>query len=322
MNDFRQRHKEIERIIQEVREHIKGGQDLLDSLRGGKGGPDARVAAYDAARAGQWGDRAEEITRRLGDAFRMEFLDRCGGNVSEQCLSNDEDNCSGYYLYSMPVWRERVSGPNAEPTRYIDSERPCYRTLIRELSCALAALNRVARLAETELAAGNLDLFAGTPARQQDRLSSEAAGNSVFVVHGHDEGARERVAGFLRKAGLNAEILHEKPNSGATIIEKLERHSDVAFAVILLTGDDACEGGGEGEMKRRARQNVIFEAGLFVGRLGRDRVALLYKPDVEIPSDLHGLLYTELDARGAWKIDLLKELIDAGLPASEAALLD
>ena len=78
----------------------------------------------------------------------------------------------------------------------------------------------------------------------------------------------------------------------------------------------------EGKMQRRARQNVIFEAGLFVGRLGRDRVALLYEPGVEIPSDLHGLLYAELDAKGAWKKDLLKELIDAGLPASEAALLD
>ena len=111
----------------------------------------------------------------------------------------------------------------------------------------LAALTRVAHLAQTELAAKNLELFDRAPARQQDQPGSETAGNGVFVVHGHDDGAREGVARFLEKAGLNVVILHEKPNSGATIIEKLERYSDVAFAVILLTGDDACEGGGKGK---------------------------------------------------------------------------
>ena len=317
MGDFHLRRETIERLIQEARANAKKG-GLLASLSDKARNPKAPAAAFDIERAKLWGDKADKVVKRLGDAFYSEFLDRCGGSVPEQCRRCYDYAHQGYFFDQQPlsVFNEDLPGYVTEWVR------AKHHYLVNELSCMLAALTRVAHLAQTELAAENLELFDRAPARQQDQPGSETAGNGVFVVHGHDDGAREGVARFLEKAGLKAVILHEKPNSGATIIEKLERYSDVAFAVILLTGDDACEGGGEGEMQRRARQNVIFEAGLFVGRLGRDRVALLYEPGVEIPSDLHGLLYTELDAKDAWKIDLLKELIDAGLPASEAALLD
>ncbi|MGQ5266204.1 TIR domain-containing protein, partial [Xanthomonas arboricola] len=57
----------------------------------------------------------------------------------------------------------------------------------------------------------------------------------VFIVHGHDDGARETVARFLERIGLEAIILHEQANQGRTIIEKVVAHSDVGFAVVLLT---------------------------------------------------------------------------------------
>ena len=102
--------------------------------------------------------------------------------------------------------------------------------------------------------------------------------NKVFVIHGHDEAARETVARFLEKLGLEPVILHEQANKGHTIIEKFEDHADVAFAVVLLTPDDVGKGKGEkSDPKLRARQNVILELGFFLGRLGRKCVSPLSK---------------------------------------------
>ncbi len=145
----------------------------------------------------------------------------------------------------------------------------------------------------------------------------------VFIVHGHDEQARETVARFVEKLGLEVVILHEQPNLGSsTVIEKLERHTDVAYAVVLLTPDDV--GAPEDELSRieqgeltglnqRARQNVIFELGYFLAKLTRERVCALYKPGVEIPSDYQGVLYTEMDPQGAWRKKLAQELAAAEL---------
>ena len=139
----------------------------------------------------------------------------------------------------------------------------------------------------------------------------------VFVVHGQNEAARESVARFLERLGLEAVILHEQPNVGRTIIEKIEEHSDVGYAVVLLTADDEGGARGAGPLKPRARQNVVFEAGVFMGKLGRERVALMYEPGVELPSDLQGLVYIELDRAGGWEKRLFVELRNAEMEVSE-----
>jgi predicted nucleotide-binding protein len=96
----------------------------------------------------------------------------------------------------------------------------------------------------------------------------ERSATDVFVVHDHDEAAREGVARFLERLGLTAIVLHEQPNSGRHIMEKLERHKDVDFAVVLLTPDDVGASVREQEsLKPRARQNVILELGYFLGAL-------------------------------------------------------
>lgn len=141
-----------------------------------------------------------------------------------------------------------------------------------------------------------------------------AEGKSVFLVHGHDEGAKHEVARFLEKGGLDPIILHEQPNKGRTIIEKFEDYSDVAYAVVLLTADDV---GGidsrDPKLQLRGRQNVVFEFGFLMGKLKRDRVCALCQEGVEKPSDIDGLLYIPLDKSGAWKMQLIKELKSAGL---------
>ncbi|KVT31411.1 nucleotide-binding protein [Burkholderia ubonensis] len=128
----------------------------------------------------------------------------------------------------------------------------------------------------------------------------------VFVVHGHDEGARETVARYLEKIDFEAVILHEQANQGRTIIEKIEAYSDVGFAVVLLTPDDeGCVKGGQ--PGPRARQNVLLELGFFIGRLGRDKVCALKRGDPEIPSDYLGVAWESMDA-GTWKRTLCREL--------------
>lgn len=135
--------------------------------------------------------------------------------------------------------------------------------------------------------------------------------SKVFIVHGHDDGARESVARFLERIELEAIILHEQANQGRTIIEKVVAHSDVGFAVVLLTPDDeGCIKGGIPEP--RARQNVLLELGYFIGRLGRERVCALKSGDLEIPSDFAGVVWESMDKSGGWKQSLARELDAAG----------
>jgi hypothetical protein len=106
------------------------------------------------------------------------------------------------------------------------------------------------------------------------RSSAPQDRSKVFVVHGHDEGAHEGVARFLEKIGLTAIILAEQPNRGRTIIEKFVDYAgEVGFAVVLLTPDDLGGAAATKVQQSRARQNVIFELGYFVGSLGRGPLA-------------------------------------------------
>ncbi|MBK8880033.1 MAG: nucleotide-binding protein [Haliscomenobacter sp.] len=135
---------------------------------------------------------------------------------------------------------------------------------------------------------------------------------NVFIVHGHDDRTKIDIARTIEKLGLNAIILHEQANEGKTIIEKFEVHSDVGFAIVLMTCDDLGKAKNEDSENYRARQNVILEMGYFIGKLGRSRVFPLYENGVELPSDLYGVLYVPLDERGNWKFALVKELRAVG----------
>jgi hypothetical protein len=134
----------------------------------------------------------------------------------------------------------------------------------------------------------------------------------VFVVHGHDNGARETVARFLEKLGFEAIILHEQANRGGTVIEKIEANRNVGFAVVLLTPDDVGRSAKEEQLKPRARQNVLLELGYFICHLGRDKVCTLRRGDVDIPSDFAGVVWENMDDGNGWKLALARELKAAG----------
>jgi len=141
-----------------------------------------------------------------------------------------------------------------------------------------------------------------------------AASAPIFVVHGHDQALLHQVVRVVeRGTGREVTVLHEQANEGRTVLEKFETHAaEAAFAVVLLTADDA--GSAAGAWARpRGRQNVIFELGFFFGKLGRSRVAVLLADGVEQPSDIRGLVYIAMDAAGAWKFALAREFAAAGI---------
>jgi predicted nucleotide-binding protein len=136
----------------------------------------------------------------------------------------------------------------------------------------------------------------------------------VFIVHGRDETIKQTVARFLEKLHLHPVILHEEPSQGRTVIEKFEGHADVDFAVVLFTPDDVGYPNGEPmKTQSRARQNVIFELGYFIGRLGRSRVCVLYKGGVEILSDYEGVVYMSMDDPRDWRLLVAREIKASGI---------
>lgn len=145
-----------------------------------------------------------------------------------------------------------------------------------------------------------------------DIMENKIDKKEVFIVHGHNDTLKLDVARTLEKLKLQPIILHEQSNNGKTIIEKFEKFSDVAFAIILLTADDLGNSKNTENLNKRARQNVIFELGYFIGKLGRENVMALKEDGVETPNDISGVLYTPYDLYGNWKTELAKELKSAG----------
>lgn len=140
------------------------------------------------------------------------------------------------------------------------------------------------------------------PITSASPLSAQPRSKRVFVVHGHDEVAKTSLEVFLREIGLEPVVLHRQADEGLTVIEKFEKHSDVGYAFILLTPDEvaclaseASKPEAERRTELRARPNVIFEFGYFVGKLGRSRVCCLYTGNVSLPSDVSGMIYKKYE---------------------------
>ena len=148
-------------------------------------------------------------------------------------------------------------------------------------------------------------------------------GDKIFIVHGHEDAAKHKMARFISDLDLSATILDEQPSRGQTIIDKFEEHADEAgFAIILLTADDiGAPKNKTDELKPRARQNVILELGYFLCGLGRERVRILYEEGVELPSDIYGISYVPMDEREAWKLYLAREMASVGINVDMNKLL-
>jgi predicted nucleotide-binding protein len=188
----------------------------------------------------------------------------------------------------------RISGVHKPlPGKYIEQQQDIQKMLSASLQFIQTILS-------------SLDTMDDVMARQNK--------NSIFIVHGQDDAVKQEVARFISDIGKKPIILHEQPNHGKTIIEKFNKYSEVPFALILLTPDDIGYPANSKNTKRsRARQNVIFEFGFFVAKIGRNRVCVLHKGNVEIPSDLQGFVYIPFDEYGGWKEKVVKELRGLGI---------
>lgn len=145
-----------------------------------------------------------------------------------------------------------------------------------------------------------------------DGLSAIVYSRRIFIVHGHDHHLRDTLAEILKKLNFEPVILQDEPSRSLTIIEKLERDvNQVGFAMVLYTPDDSGRQAG-GIEKGRSRQNVVFEHGLLIGLLGRERTCAIVHGDVEIPSDIHGMIYEKISDLKGEAIKIAKILKQAG----------
>jgi predicted nucleotide-binding protein len=151
--------------------------------------------------------------------------------------------------------------------------------------------------------------------KKQHAASVTRNKRKVFIVHGRNNEVKQEVSRFIERQGIETIILHEQASAGMTIIEKIEHYSnDADFALVLYTACDHGRGVHETKVppKNRARQNVVFEHGYLMAKLGRENVCALVQGDIETRNDISGVVYVALDSSGAWKLEVLKELKACG----------
>lgn len=131
--------------------------------------------------------------------------------------------------------------------------------------------------------------------RQRDAMFLPPNDKPTVFIASSSEGANQYLASIKSELSGPERIL--KPWNGKGIflpskstLEALEKQANESdFAIILVTADDISE--SRGNLNLSARDNVIFEAGLFMGALEAQRVFLLveHNADLKLPSDLNGI---------------------------------
>jgi predicted nucleotide-binding protein len=125
----------------------------------------------------------------------------------------------------------------------------------------------------------------------------------IFIVHGHDYGARDAVKLFVKSLGVRPIVLEDRPNENVDIDRKLAKYSDVDYVIVILTPDDGTN----------PRSNAVLELGWFRKALGEERVAILHKARTNIPSDVGGVERTLMDDHGGWRQRLARDIKHAGI---------
>jgi len=151
---------------------------------------------------------------------------------------------------------------------------------------------------------------------ENSKMNMTKNGNSIFIVHGHDHTKVTELENFVRNIGYEPIVLFKETDTGETIIEKIEKYSNQAiYAIVLYTKcDEGYPAGKDSQKKPRARQNVVFEHGYLMAKLGRNRVcAILSDDSIETPGDISGIIYKLFDENSAWKYQIAKSMKEVGI---------
>lgn len=262
--------------------------------------------------------------------FEKELEDRIaiGESIIEDRIENDEDFATAQSQYSewtdynLELLKQSFNHPANEYWRSYDNCTQTVGLTMAVLGGARPKPNQdlVNFLRRVELKLDNLKKLKNkinllNSEVEDEVLTSQAPTeinmSQVFIVHGHDDLTKITIESFIKDLGFEPIILHKQASSGKTIIEKIEAYSNVGFGIVLYT---PCDIGSKQmeklELKPRARQNVVFEHGYLIGKIGRENVCAIVKDDVETPNDISGVVYISLN--GEWKLDLAKELRNSG----------
>jgi predicted nucleotide-binding protein len=160
----------------------------------------------------------------------------------------------------------------------------------------------------------------------QQVMSASNVRRRVFVVCGTDDEIKQAVTNALIKLKLVPVVMCEEPSIGKKILENFSRYyADVGFAVVLLSPDDFAYAINEANTKRklRPRQDVIFQLGFLLGKIGKGNVLVLFREcaNFEIPTDFEGMKVAAFDDRDSWKLALIRELSNSGLVVDGDRLL-
>ncbi len=245
----------------------------------------------------------EELTKRsIQNSNDLELLQkdfRLWSDYNSELLKQSFDNPNNEYLKEYDdrgSWIGLYSDYRRDPSKAVQDSFEKVEKKLEELTMIHSKIS----LIKSEVPEGNTK-----------ESITEIDRNKVFIVHGHDEAAKFETARFVEKLGFEPIILHEQVNSGQTIIEKIENNTNVGFGIVLYTPCDiGAKKGYEDNLKTRARQNVVFEHGYLIGKIGRKNVVALVKDNVETPNDISGVVYVSMN--GDWKLELAKELRATG----------
>jgi predicted nucleotide-binding protein len=156
-----------------------------------------------------------------------------------------------------------------------------------------------------------------TKALTQQAMFTSDVRRRVFVVCGTDDEMKQAVTAALTKLWLVPVVMCEEPSQGRKIVERFQDYADVGFAVVLLSPDDSVYVKDEPPTKRklRPRQDVVFELGFLLGKLGRSNVLVFQREcqNFEVPTDFEGMKVTAFDDRDSWKLALIREISNCGL---------
>lgn len=238
--------------------------------------------------------------------------------ITEDQFNLNKNEIEAIKNYSDKVWyaincrtdvNERVfEWTIAEDERLLKRCNKLFELSLKKMD--KSAVAEIAGIVNAEIVPSFLLIISNKDHKKNENINMKP---NVFIVHGHDDALLAKVSLFIERLGFNAIVLREQVSLGKTIIEKIKKYTDVAYGIVLYTPCDIGCKNGEINLRGRARQNVVFEHGYLMAKLGEEKVCALVMEDVETPGDLSGVVYIPYDERGKWQYEIANEMKGAGL---------